>query len=715
MIYTDKPIQNKQQDLLGREEFVSALSNTIISYEDKDNLIIGLNGRWGSGKTSIMNLLEKDIKEKNKLLKNKYIFLKFNPWNFKEQDELIQSFFKDIYSQLHMIDWRKISRDINDSLDFAIDFLSINDVFNLVGLTREIKKYANLLHKLSFNDSLSKTKSRINKRLNKFKGKLIVYIDDIDRLNDKEINQIFQLVKLLADFDNLIYILSYDHNVVKSALESSQKNYAEEYLEKIVQMPITIPNPSHLRLECFIESELKTIIGDINMLNQPIDWYRLDNINFYKQFNSIREINRYINIFRLKYVPLRKEVDAFDFALVTLFEIKFMQIYKFLYYNRAELCGLCRKMNNGDERNLYSGLRERVNDVIETYYPENKEFIIAAMRYLFPKYNAAYYTNGWYDNPSRAYGVMTGKLYIEEKFNLYFSLSTNDLVFSNVFMNDIIHNQTKEEFFNNIEKINIDGKIGDFVLELCDRADTISSQRFDELIDWICYLLDNVLVDELYKWSNDIAKTFINFYKRRRSLSTKFKELIYKNDINYMVIRIMICLESERGRFYEQVISKYEPIDLEELLEMENSIIEKLENQFNLINIKYINWFREKFYFMCNVDNEFMKNWCKFISKDEEAMIELLVNVINKQFSKVRGEKDLVVNYFFDINFLKQFLEVEKYYEIVKKKVKSWSNGKNDNLYALLSFLRYNEKGLDYPIVYTKNELDDYYKTLIME
>lgn len=53
MIHTDKPIHNKQQDVLGREEFVSTLSNTIINYEDKDNLIIGLNGKWGSGKTSI--------------------------------------------------------------------------------------------------------------------------------------------------------------------------------------------------------------------------------------------------------------------------------------------------------------------------------------------------------------------------------------------------------------------------------------------------------------------------------------------------------------------------------------------------------------------------------------------------------------------------------------------------------------------------------------
>ena len=101
-INADKPITKSEEDVLGRKKFVENLTNVLTSYEDTNSLTIGLYGKWGSGKTSIINLTTTKLKEA------KYKVIHFNPWNFKGQDELIQCFFKEFYNQLDMVDYHKL-------------------------------------------------------------------------------------------------------------------------------------------------------------------------------------------------------------------------------------------------------------------------------------------------------------------------------------------------------------------------------------------------------------------------------------------------------------------------------------------------------------------------------------------------------------------------------------------------------------------------------
>ena len=72
-------------------------------------------------------------------------------------------------------------------------------------------------------ESLLSIKKDLDKLIKQKKRKILVIIDDIDRLSDFEIRQIFQLVKLIADFPQTIYLLSFDREVVVKALENVQK------------------------------------------------------------------------------------------------------------------------------------------------------------------------------------------------------------------------------------------------------------------------------------------------------------------------------------------------------------------------------------------------------------------------------------------------------------------------------------------------------------
>lgn len=66
MFKPDRAILSSTEDLLDRSSFACSLGEAIINYKDKDSVVIGLFGEWGSGKTSIINMMREYI------IRNKY-------------------------------------------------------------------------------------------------------------------------------------------------------------------------------------------------------------------------------------------------------------------------------------------------------------------------------------------------------------------------------------------------------------------------------------------------------------------------------------------------------------------------------------------------------------------------------------------------------------------------------------------------------------------
>ena len=101
----------------------------------------------------------------------------------------------------------------------------------------------------------------MKKDLQKHSKKWIVFfIDDIDRLSDEQIGLVFQLVKNIADFPRIIYVLAYDKNIVIRALNRVQQEQGKEYLQKVVQVPVAIPEPDLLQLRQILEARLNCMM-----------------------------------------------------------------------------------------------------------------------------------------------------------------------------------------------------------------------------------------------------------------------------------------------------------------------------------------------------------------------------------------------------------------------------------------------------------------------
>ena len=97
---SDRPIESANQDLLGRLTFSKQLAEAIFKYGGKDGLVIGLFGKWGTGKTSILNIVVNEINSLSEDSSDKPIIVKFSPWNYTDKYNLISLFFRVLKNKL---------------------------------------------------------------------------------------------------------------------------------------------------------------------------------------------------------------------------------------------------------------------------------------------------------------------------------------------------------------------------------------------------------------------------------------------------------------------------------------------------------------------------------------------------------------------------------------------------------------------------------------
>jgi Cdc6-like AAA superfamily ATPase len=89
----DRPIKRKEEDKLNRESFAEAVAEAVYGWHGRDSLIIALYGPWGTGKTSIKNLIVESLTER---FEGDTRIAQFNPWQFANSKRLTESFFDEI-------------------------------------------------------------------------------------------------------------------------------------------------------------------------------------------------------------------------------------------------------------------------------------------------------------------------------------------------------------------------------------------------------------------------------------------------------------------------------------------------------------------------------------------------------------------------------------------------------------------------------------------
>jgi len=100
-IEPDEPIRSSAEDRLNRVGFATELARAVARFERPESLVIGIYGAWGTGKTSLLNLIEEKLQEEST---DPPVVFRFDPWGFSDQDQLTGRFFSELaaFARLHL-------------------------------------------------------------------------------------------------------------------------------------------------------------------------------------------------------------------------------------------------------------------------------------------------------------------------------------------------------------------------------------------------------------------------------------------------------------------------------------------------------------------------------------------------------------------------------------------------------------------------------------
>lgn len=231
---TDNPIESAASDLLSRAGVAAGFARQVVDLDRRKGLVVGVLGPWGSGKTSFLNLTRQEFELSGSVL------IDFNPWMFSGSDTLVDAFFQELSAELKL---RTGLLEISKKLaEYGQLFSSLGWIPFAGRPFEAIASGSRALEGLvqRHRGGVRARAARVSKVLADLDAPIVVFIDDIDRLDTAEIRSIFKLVRLVASFPNLVYVLAFDRARVEGALEEPSIS-GRDYLAKILQLAVDIP------------------------------------------------------------------------------------------------------------------------------------------------------------------------------------------------------------------------------------------------------------------------------------------------------------------------------------------------------------------------------------------------------------------------------------------------------------------------------------------
>ena len=389
---SDSPIHEQDQDRFSRWNFSQRIAQVISRRSDPSSIVIGLYGIWGDGKTSVLNFIEKSLGTDENV-----ICIKFNPWRFGTEDELLTGFFFDIAEAL--------DAELIKTGDKLKDF--VKKAAPGAGAILGAKGAGDAVSSFISGPDIDELKKRIESELESAKRRVLILVDDVDRLEKTEIHALFRLVKLTADFKYTSYILAFDKDVVAASLQdrysSSAEDAGEAFLEKIIQVPLHLPavEKQVLREFCFQGVNEAINIAGITISQQQVqEFVRNFSSAFDDCLTTPRKAKLYGNTLMFSLPILQGEVNPIDLMLLEGVRVFCPSLYEALRSNKALFTGAFRDSQYSNNDKEKEHIRNLIDEALNSGKNINKEGFIDLLKNMFPKLQSVYgnmsYGSDWY-------------------------------------------------------------------------------------------------------------------------------------------------------------------------------------------------------------------------------------------------------------------------------------------------------------------------------
>ncbi|MFJ2990446.1 P-loop NTPase fold protein [Collimonas sp. NPDC087041] len=422
----DSPQFDPKLDAFGYAPFAHSIANAIRTTPNPRGLVMGVDGVWGSGKSTLLKFVKYYISyesdpipsdlttfEEAKATSLRFlrgivshcskivspgrlanlvpvpvappIIIEFNPWWFNDRNQLASQFLGQFRSRLPDKNkkFKKIGSKLADYSDGITQLVAMGANSYLPGSGAVVKGASGFVNKKNTKD-IPTIKEEISKALEKTNQRFVVLVDDIDRLTPDEIREVFKVIKALADFPNVIYLLAFDRALVAQALQGSMGlQNGEAYLEKIIQVPFNLPSVTSVQLtEKFID-DLNVFFGDVK--DPEFDesyWWNVFQDGLKSFIKKPRDLVRIVNALSVTFPAVRGEVNTVDFIALEFLRIFLPYVYNTIRDNPERFTGL-----------ISSGSSQHADEKIfhEAWISAIPEFRRASMKQLikriFPRLN----------------------------------------------------------------------------------------------------------------------------------------------------------------------------------------------------------------------------------------------------------------------------------------------------------------------------------------
>lgn len=330
ILENDSPITHSDDDLLNLRTIALALADEIKGWIDhKASFTIGLSGRWGTGKTSLMNLL------KNELTNNpNNIIIDFNAWQYETEINLSAPFLRELQLRL-----KPYSLNSSKSFDSYIhEILQSNNSF-----------YTKLSQIFSPSISVNELILKIRQDIITSGKRFIVFIDDLDRLQAKEMIEVFNIIRNVGNLPNTVFILAYDKEYIINQLKECKINRPDEYFTKFLQLEIPVGKIVHDKLKERLIGQLKIHFAsqfydaknqkltDANVSSQMTVESFIVYTRVMQVLHSIRDIKRFINALIIQMRLKVEQIEFHDLFVLEAIRLKYPTQYEILKHDRQRL------------------------------------------------------------------------------------------------------------------------------------------------------------------------------------------------------------------------------------------------------------------------------------------------------------------------------------------------------------------------------------------
>ena len=361
----DRALGDGDDDKLGFRDVAKRIAKSLVDRVSQDGLVIGIEGAWGSGKSSLVFLIGQEVERQH--AQTNPTIISFRPWLVSSRDALIAHLFGELSGQLEKVSSdsgyatpvqrAKAKAALQALRQFVGGLSSVGSMIELAGeasgiigfkyLGKGIKTLAKWSNGKPKTPQLSALKDNLCNALNQLGHRFIVIIDDVDRLEPSEVIEVLRLVRSVLDLPNIIYLLCYDRQILSQSIEhAAGVRSGEKFLEKIMQLTVMVPKPEPLQLRQWFTDELH-LFASVKNDDERSRLKRVIDIEGERQLETPRSVIRALDAVRFFWQPISElQADLADLVWIQLVKEGNPKLYRWI----EEYCGTASVLSIGIAR-----------------------------------------------------------------------------------------------------------------------------------------------------------------------------------------------------------------------------------------------------------------------------------------------------------------------------------------------------------------------------